>query len=84
MKTAIYLEDGTTQIVLTAETEWEKATLAQIEGKELQVFRGGFYHCQGGWVRESAVRYSGMSSLGDSTPPPESLILKVTSTAEAP
>lgn len=39
MKSAIYLNEGTTQVVLTPENEWEKSALK-------------FYECQGGWYRQ--------------------------------
>lgn len=52
MKTAIYIEDGTTQVVLTPETEWEKKVCKQFyAGKHtLKVFEGTFYEAQGGWI----------------------------------
>ena len=53
MKTAIYIEDGVFQIVLTPETEFEKETLGRIPArKDIVVLRGSFYECQGGWVRQ--------------------------------
>lgn len=64
MKTAIYIEDGTTQLVLTPETEYEKEIVRSF-GKRLntvKVFEGQFYDCRGGWVRQSAWRDRG--SLG--------------------
>lgn len=55
MKTAIYIEDGTVQLVLTPESEFEKNALRSFEGKETRtlVFCGSFYDCRGGWVRQS-------------------------------
>lgn len=56
MKTAIYIEDGITQLVLTAESEHEKE-IVHAFGKKLnrvQVFEGQFYDCRGGWVRQTA------------------------------
>ena len=55
MKTAIYITEGSTQVVLTPENEWEKQVIASIESgqKSLSIHRGGFYECQGGWVRQS-------------------------------
>lgn len=54
MKTAVYIEDGITQIVLTPETEWEKKAIAQLEQQKFQaaLFAGEFYDCRGGWVRQ--------------------------------
>lgn len=68
MKTAIYIEDGVTQLVLTPENEWEKSVVAKITGNETTILRGSFYKCQGGWNRQG----------GDD----ESLIIRVTIAAE--
>ena len=60
MKTAIYITEGSTQVVLTPENEWEKQVIASIEQgqKSLSIYRGGFYECQGGWVRQSGYEES--------------------------
>lgn len=53
MKTALYIEDGLLQVVLTPETEPEKAILRLVENKETtRLYRGSFYSCRGGWVRQ--------------------------------
>jgi len=56
MKTAIYIEDGREQIVLTPETDMEKTVLAKMgkPGRDLIIARGSFYRCQGGWTRQGA------------------------------
>ena len=56
MKTAIYIEDGVTQLVLTPETEYEKDIVKGFGDKldRVQVFEGSFYDCRGGWIRQSA------------------------------
>lgn len=56
MKTAIYIEDGVIQLVITPETEFEKNSLSTFEEKplEVKIFSGSFYDCRGGWVRQSA------------------------------
>lgn len=53
MKTAIFIQDGDTQLVLTPETKWEESVLKGIaDGKEeVEIRRGEFYECQGGWWR---------------------------------
>ncbi len=53
MKTAIYIEDGITQVVLSAETKSEEAALALIReaGNNLTVKNGSFFMCQAGYVR---------------------------------
>lgn len=53
MKTAIYIEDGVTQFVLTPESDFEKnaVNLFYTNGKLIFVEKGGFYKCAGGWNR---------------------------------
>lgn len=75
MKTAIYIEDGVVQLVLTPENTFEKNALASFQNYELtvQIFDGQFYDCRGGWTRmQDAFHYA------DHRPPPEkSLILRM-------
>lgn len=54
MKTAIYIEDGVVQLVLTPESDFEKNALSGFREKPLEVklFAGSFYDCRGGWVRQ--------------------------------
>jgi hypothetical protein len=56
MKTAIYIEDGLLQVVITPESEFEKKALSTFQNKPIdgQIFTGSFYDCRGGWVRQSA------------------------------
>lgn len=76
MKTAIYIEDGTVQLVITPESDFEKNALSSFNEKPLEakLFAGSFYDCRGGWVRQSEYldHPHGMSSRGD-----KSLILKI-------
>lgn len=53
MKIALYIEDGLEQIVLTPQGKIEKDILAKLHdgSRELQIYRGSFYACQGGWTR---------------------------------
>jgi len=55
MKTAIYIEDGVVQLVITPETEFEKNAVSTFRNQELKVeiFSGSFYDCRGGWVRQT-------------------------------
>ena len=54
MKSAIYIDDGTTQVVLTPESKLEEAVLDMIFTRTTAAtFRGGFYECQGGWIRRT-------------------------------
>ena len=64
MKSAIYIEDGVTQVVLTPENEWERNSLKLIKNtSDLQIFEGGFYACQGGWYRHNQGTGYNESSL---------------------
>jgi hypothetical protein len=72
MKSAIYINEGTTQVVLTPENEWEKSALKMIansSGQESQVYWDKFYDCQGGWYRQGQAIYSGYGEdrLADDT-----------------
>lgn len=62
MKTAIYIEDGVVQLVITPESEFERAAVQCFEGKPLdaKIFIGTFYDCRGGWVRQSSFLTGGM------------------------
>jgi len=55
MKTAIYIEDGTVQLVLTPEGEFERNAISSFREKILTVklFTGSFYDCRGGWIRQN-------------------------------
>jgi hypothetical protein len=55
MKTAIYIEDGVVQLVITPESEFEKNALSGFHEKPLEAkfFVGAFYDCRGGWVRQT-------------------------------
>ncbi len=64
MKLAFYSDSGTTQVVITPETDWEKSVLAKIpEDGNFNMYRGSFYECRGGWIRQQSG-YSG-SFTGD-------------------
>ena len=78
MKTAIYIEDGTVQLVLTPETEFEQDALRSFEPEKLetQMFRGSFYDCRGGWVRQTAYRGEDMSGICSNRVGDISLILR--------
>lgn len=66
MKTAIYIEGGLIQLVLTPENDFEKATIGMFQEQQravgdvgigtvlnAEMFRGTFYDCRGGWTRQS-------------------------------
>lgn len=70
MKTAIYIEDGITQLVLTPETDWEKRTMDVFRGGDqtVKVMRGGFYECRGGWIRQIVNDDSLILQIDDNAP----------------
>lgn len=76
MRTAIYIEDGTIQLVLTPDNEWEKKALASFSENPVkaQIFSGAFYDCRGGWIRQT-THYQSM--MGVSRNEDQSLILRV-------
>lgn len=55
MKTAIYIEDGTLQLVLTPDTKFEKDALKTLISKKVdaRIMEGSFFECAGGWFRQS-------------------------------
>ncbi len=67
MKTAIYIEDGEAQIVLTPESKFESSVVSQIttSPKSVRIFSGSFYQCQGGYFRHSGSDKSIMIRLDD-------------------
>lgn len=55
MKIALYIEDGLEQIVLTPQSETESNILRKLSdgSREVDIRRGEFYVCAGGWIRHS-------------------------------
>lgn len=53
MKIALYIEDGLEQIVLTPESDTEKGILGKMHdgSRDLDIKKGSFFSCQGGWTR---------------------------------
>lgn len=82
MKTAIYIEDGVVQLVITPESDFEKDALRSFEEKPVaaKIFAGAFYDCRGGWVRQT--NYYPAHGYGDSKD--RSLILRVGTTDDVP
>lgn len=79
MKTAIYIEDGIIQLVLTPEGDFEKNALRSFQDKptETEIFHGEFYDCRGGWTRQKAHYPQGISNHTDN-----SLIMRIKPTKE--
>lgn len=73
MKTALWMVDGVTQVVLSPETDWERTALAQIQSGTLTVLSGKFFECRGGYWRGEPT-HTGM--FGDNAPR-EDTILRV-------
>lgn len=66
MKTAVYIQDGEAQIVLTPENDWEKRVIDALSGEGIRcVRRGSFYRCNGGWMRQGTDDESLILSLGE-------------------
>lgn len=53
MKIALYIEDGLEQVVLTPDSETERAILGKLHDgtRTLAIHKGAFYGCAGGWIR---------------------------------
>lgn len=85
MKTAIYIEDGTIQLVLTPESEFEKNAMRQFTDKRLaaQLFRGSFYDCRGGWIRQTPVATNAYVTDYQANHEDQSLILRANPNEEA-
>lgn len=62
MKIALYIEDGLEQIVLTPESDTEKSILGKIHdgSRELDIQRGSFFDCRGGWKRHGVHQAHGL------------------------
>lgn len=60
MKTAIYITDNTTQIVLTPENDFDKLVVERFKTRKAEqpvqigVRIGEFYECRGGWFRQGS------------------------------
>lgn len=83
MLTAIYIEDGIVQLVLTPENKFEKEAIASFKDGKLQaqIFNGAFYDCRGGWVRQRDWRPTvGIGHISDD----RSLIIRMDSGAYDP
>lgn len=53
VKTAIYMTDKTTQLVLTPEHGFEKAVINMLnKERKCKIHTGSFYECAGGWIRQ--------------------------------
>lgn len=77
MKTAIYIEDGVVQLVITPESEFEKNALSTFTEKPLgaEIFAGSFYDCRGGWVRQND--YNPTHYMGSRKNEDKSLIIRI-------
>lgn len=76
MKTAIYIEDGVVQLVITPETKFERNSIKIFNDKplEVKIFSGSFYDCRGGWIRQKGYYPNAGAYDNDSD---TSLILKI-------
>lgn len=78
MKTAIYIEDGTVQLVITPETDFEKNALSTFRERPLdaKIFSGSFYDCRGGWIRQQGY-FDNKSYYSGTDNNDKSLILRI-------
>lgn len=67
MKIAFYMEDGLEQIVLTPQTDTERAIVRKLHDgtRDLSIKRGNFYPCNGGWIRHGMVHISEYGRMDD-------------------
>lgn len=82
MKIALYIEDGLEQIVLTPESKTEEAILGKLHdgSRHLEIKKGSFFQCQGGWMRHGV---HGVHTLyGHSEENDESTMLVLTPRAD--
>jgi len=65
MKIALYVEDGLEQIVLTPQTDTEKSLLGKLhdKGRLMNLYKGEFYNCAGGWTRHGPSENSTIIQL---------------------
>ncbi len=88
MKTAIYIEDGIVQLVITPESEFEKNAISMFNDKPIDahLFKGSFYDCRGGWIRQNTyIQSDGLSGYGNSQDSKDnSLMIRVNETPEIP
>lgn len=79
MKTAIYIEDGVVQLVITPESEFEKKALTSFEEKPLsaKIFTGSFYDCRGGWVRQNSFTQTSLVPTLNRENQDNSLIIQI-------
>lgn len=82
MTTAIFIQDGIVQLVLTPETEWEKSAMKMLAdgSHSVTVKRGSFYECRGGYTRHEFGQFGGLYSQRDNKD--DSLILRVERSSE--
>jgi hypothetical protein len=66
MKTAIYIEDGVVQLVLTPQNEFEKDALGSFHERKLEarILSGSFYDCRDIWGATLGRIISVMPSMG--------------------
>lgn len=83
MKTAIYIEDGTVQLVLTPESKFEKDAMSTFQERELEaeIFSGTFYDCRGGWIRQNRY-YQSTYSFGSKDENDKSIMIRIRTVAD--
>lgn len=86
MKTAIYIEDGVSQLVLTPETDFEMDAMQKFRDHpiEAEIHVGTFYECKGGWNRHSETGHGQMYANASRDKSEQSLIIRVTDPEPTP
>lgn len=85
MRVAIYIADGTTQLVLTPESDWEKNVVRSIGRGDAsaRITCGSFYETRGGWIRHG--RYlPDEYALANASNDDDSLMIRVAAPKEVP
>jgi len=61
MKTAIFINEDRTQVVLTPENEWERKIVKMLtkQKKDLKIYEAQFTEVQGGWTKYESQGYRG-------------------------
>jgi hypothetical protein len=86
MKIALYIEDGLEQIVLTPESTTEKGILGKLHdgSRSLNIVKGSFYDCRGGWKRYGQHYQSAMYGGSESNDESTMIVLRPPASAGSP
>jgi hypothetical protein len=79
MKIALYIEDGLEQIVLTPESDTEKGILGKLHdgSRNMELKKGSFFRCQGGWMRHGIHEVHSLYGRSESNDESTMIVLSV-------